>query len=178
MGIDDRPLPKPSVVKFAAVVTTAAFAGYHVCHSARDLVSLTALRHTAIFDDLQRQQRRARFQLGIPLVLLRCTPAAVHTQRRFIEKRMKCWLHFGGYLLQNRARESRHPYTCNPISQLLVIDSTERAAHWPSSLGFARCGVRRSPSAWIQAVNVYRCASAKVCRQQKAHAICELGWVL
>ena len=27
MGIDDRPLPKPPVVKFAAVVTTAAFAG-------------------------------------------------------------------------------------------------------------------------------------------------------
>jgi hypothetical protein len=40
MGIDDRPLPKPPVVKFAAVVTTAAFAGdlclfvpfFDVCH--------------------------------------------------------------------------------------------------------------------------------------------------
>lgn len=27
MGIDERPLPKPPLVKFAAVVTTAAFAG-------------------------------------------------------------------------------------------------------------------------------------------------------
>ena len=28
MGIEDRPLPKPPVVKFAALVTTAAFAGH------------------------------------------------------------------------------------------------------------------------------------------------------
>jgi hypothetical protein len=62
MGIDDRPLPKPPVVKFAAVVTTAAFAGQFLFFSVAQspffmILFLKSLsnRNTYVFYFLQRQ---------------------------------------------------------------------------------------------------------------------------
>jgi hypothetical protein len=78
MGIDERPLPKPPLVKFAAVVTTAAFAGHRfIPHSLRLSLLLKILtRNPIVLNIVQRQQRRSRIQLGTLAVLrLRVTLA-------------------------------------------------------------------------------------------------------
>jgi hypothetical protein len=143
MGIDDRPLPKPPVVKFAAVVTTAAFAGYYCLFLNSSIIYLqflfilssVSIRNTTLFNIIQRQQRRARLQLGV-LVVCYHFLIAVPILCRFIKKWIVFWPHFGDYLLPNQESHKltysfAWPGRSVLLNRHLFRDSILLLLHWP-----------------------------------------------
>lgn len=140
MGVDERPLPKPPLVKFAAVVTTAAFAGHRFLpHSLRLSLLLKILtRNPIVLNIVQRQQRRSRIQLGT-LAVLRHACIAVLTFHRFIKKWTRYWRPFGGSSSSNNNSLHRNQggrEQCAPaMGRVLRVSSSD------SPRNFAQCCV-------------------------------------
>jgi hypothetical protein len=104
MGIDDRPLPKPPVVKFAALVTTAAFAGQFSLPSFTPRQSF--YHHSTgilLFSTSYKGNNGAHaFNWASPSPCATSPAQVLIPFRRFTKKWTTLSLHFGDGLLLNR----------------------------------------------------------------------------
>jgi hypothetical protein len=104
MGIDDRPLPKPPVVKFAALVTTAAFAGQF---SLPSFTLRPSFHHHStgilLFSTSYKGNNGAHaFNWASPSPCVTSPALFLILLRRFTRKWTMLSLHFGDGLLPNK----------------------------------------------------------------------------